>query len=72
MGIQKNGNVDVIIETLNFPTSGNVRLRVGPKYAAHSLVTATYQSGTFSGALWKATLTFNPGFSALQAIATVP
>lgn len=73
VGIQKNGNVDVIIETTNFPTSGNVRLRVGPKYAVPSLVTATVQSGgTFSAALWKATLTFNPGFSALQAIATVP
>ena len=33
---------------------------------------ATYLGGTFTQATWKATLTINPGFSALQAIATVP
>lgn len=73
VGIAKNGNVDVIIETKNFPTSGNVRLRVGPKYGNFSLVNATLISGgNFTAASWKATLTFNPGFSALQVIATVP
>jgi hypothetical protein len=72
VGIQKNSNVDVIIQTTNFSTAGNVRLRVGPKYGNFSLVTCTYVSGGFSSALWKATLTFNPGFSALQAIATTP
>ena len=72
MGIQKNGNVDVLIETTNFPISGNVKLRVGPKYANYSLVNATYLGGTFTQATWKTTLTFNPGFSALQVIATVP
>ena len=72
VGIQQNGNVDVIIQTTNFPTSGDVKLRVGPKYAAAVLVNATYLSGGFSSANWKATLTFNPGFSAMQAIATVP
>mgnify|MGYP006982879161 CR=1 FL=1 len=73
VGIAKNGNVDVIIETKNFPTSGNVRLRVGPKYGNFTLVNATVISGgTFTAANWRATLTFNPGFSALQVIATVP
>jgi hypothetical protein len=72
VGIQKNGNVIALIETTNFPTSGNVRLRVGPKYASFSLLTASFVSGSFSSATWQVTLTFNPGFSALQAIATVP
>ncbi len=72
VGVQNNGNVDVLIQTTNFPISGNVKLRVGPKYASSSLVNAVYVSGTFTTATWRATLTFNPGFSALQAIATVP
>jgi plastocyanin len=72
VGIQKNLNVDVFIQTTNFSTAGNVRLRVGPKYGNFSLVTCTYVSGTFASATWKATLAFNPGFSALQAIATTP
>lgn len=72
VGVQNNGNVNVIIQTTNFPTSGNVKLRVGPKYADAVFVNAIYSGGNFASANWVATLTFNPGFSALQAIATVP
>lgn len=72
VGVQNNGNVDVLIETTNFPISGNVKLRIAPKYSNFTTLNAVYVSGTFTQATWRATLTFNPGFSALQAIATVP
>jgi hypothetical protein len=72
VGIQSNNSVDVIIRTTNFPTSGNVALRVNPKYSGPFTINATYLNGDSSAATWKATLTFNPGFSTLQAIATTP
>jgi hypothetical protein len=73
VGIQKNGVVQVVLKTTNFPVSGNVQLRRVEKYGAASWVTAAVQSGgTFASADWVANVTFAPGFTTLQARATVP
>ena len=70
--IGTNGAVNILLQAQNFPPSGSVVLRVTPKYANYFNVTATYQSGTFSNSLWKATTTLPNGFCVLQAHATSP
>ena len=72
VNIGTNGVVDVILATSNFPPSGAVSLRVIPKYGAYYNVDASFVSGTFSNATWKATTTLPNGFCVLQAHATSP
>ena len=70
--IGTNGVVAIMLQTQNFPPTGVVAVRVTPKYATYFNAPATYQSGTFSNALWKATTTLPNGFCVLQAHATSP
>jgi hypothetical protein len=72
LNIQTNNPVDILLQTQNFPPNGAVSLRVVPKYANYFSVNATFQSGTFSNATWKATTTLPNGFCVLQAHATSP
>lgn len=72
VSIENNGPVQVALQTVDFPISGVVQVRVVHKYGAASWVDATYVSGDFSSAVWVANITFSPGFSAVQARATVP
>ena len=70
--LQNNGTVQVILETKNFPLEGVVQLRTVQKYGPAAWVTATNSAGTFAQATWIANVTFAPGFTTLQARATVP
>jgi hypothetical protein len=70
--IEKNGTVQVILETMNFPISGVVELRTVQKFGPAAWVTATFLEGAFAEARWVANVTFAPGFTTLQARATVP
>ena len=70
--LQNNGTVQVILETKNFPIQGVVQLRFERKYNGHGWVTAAYSAGDFAKSTWVANVTFAPGFTTLQARATVP
>lgn len=70
VSIGTNAPVVVRLETKNFPPSGQVKVRVTPKYADTFVVPATNISGDFVSALWEAKVTFPNGFCALQAHAT--
>lgn len=72
LGIQAKAAVDVMIETRNFPTTGEVLLRVGPKLkAALPEQKAEFVSGDKNLALWRVSTTIPPEFSVLQARAVV-
>jgi len=64
--------VDVIIETRNFPVSGKVMLRVGPKFGAATEVAAEHDSGNQSLSKWKVSRVLATGFTVLQVRAFVP
>lgn len=70
--IQQNGTVQVLLETKNFPPSGFVQLRTVQKYGPAAWVTAAHSEGDFAASTWIADVTFAPGFTTLQARATVP
>jgi len=70
--IEKNGVVQVLLQTKNFPNSGVVELRSVQKYGAAAWVTASHLDGNFAESRWVANITFAPGFTTLQARATVP
>lgn len=72
INIQTNGVVDIIVETKNFPPNGSISLRVNPKYGTFYDVNASYLSGTFVQATWKASTSLPQGFCVLQAHATSP
>ncbi len=72
VGVQNNGTVQVILETKNFPIQGVVQLRSVKKYGTAAWVTAAYSAGDFARSTWVANITFAPGFTTLQARATVP
>ena len=73
IAIQKNGAVQVLLETRNFPTSGIVQFKYNQKYGSSSgWITASFVGGGFSIATWSSSVTFTGGFTTLQARATVP
>jgi hypothetical protein len=72
VAVQKNGTVQVVLETKNFPIQGVVQLRTVQKYGPAAWVTAARGAGDFAKSTWVANVTFAPGFTTLQARATVP
>jgi hypothetical protein len=72
VAVQNNGTVQVILETKNFPIQGVVQLRTVQKYGPAAWVSAAYSAGDFARSTWIANVTFAPGFTTLQARATVP
>ena len=72
VAVQSNGTVQVILETKNFPIQGVVQLRTVQKYGPAAWVNAAYSAGDFAHSTWIANVTFAPGFTTLQARATVP
>jgi hypothetical protein len=49
-----------------------VQLRTVQKYGPAAWVNAAYSAGNFGRSTWIANVTFAPGFTTLQARATVP
>jgi hypothetical protein len=72
VAIQKNGSVDILIETRDFPVEGVVQLNVIPKFGNRTRLTATRISGDINVATWRVTTTLPQGFVTLQARATQP
>jgi hypothetical protein len=73
--IQTNAPTVVLIETKNFPIEGganSVKVRLMPKYDGSSTYAATRVSGSYTQALWSATIPFVPGYSTLQVRAVAP
>lgn len=72
LAVQVNGTTFVELETRNFPIEGSVQVRVGAKFGNAAWYNATFQSGGFTSAVWRASVPLAAGFSALQARATAP
>jgi hypothetical protein len=70
IGIQTNSPVTVVLQTVNFPTSGSVTVRVVPVYGPSSTLTATLASGNVNSATWQLTSQIPLGYCVLQAHAT--
>ncbi|HOC00124.1 MAG TPA: hypothetical protein PKM43_15445 [Verrucomicrobiota bacterium] len=69
---QTTNQVEVVIETLNFPIEGSVQLRVIPKYANAWWVGASRTEGDFTRALWVARTTVVQAYTTLQVRAAAP
>jgi hypothetical protein len=69
--IETGANVDVEIETEDFPTSGTVMLRVGPKFGPATQTQAELVSGDRNLARWRVSRVFANGFSVMQVRAFV-
>ena len=72
VAIQNSGQVNILIETKNFPIEGVVQLFIIPKFAGRSILTATRLSGDITSAIWRVQTTLPQGFVTLQARATQP
>jgi hypothetical protein len=77
IGIQSDDEVEILLETTNFPVAnGTVRVRVSQKVGGTQWINASLDPADPRGnsnarASWKAKTKFVPGFTTLQARATV-
>lgn len=72
VAIQNSNQVNILIETQNFPIEGVVQLFITPKFGARTTLNATRQSGDITSATWRVQTTLPQGFVTLQARATQP
>lgn len=72
VAIQDSNQVDILIETQNFPIEGVVQLFIKPKFGNSSKLTATRLNGDITSATWRVQTTLPQGFVTLQARATQP
>lgn len=72
VAIQDSNQVDILIETQNFPIEGVVQLNITPKFGNRTTLNATRQSGDITSAIWRVQTTLPQGFVTLQARATQP
>ena len=72
INISLSSSAEILLETKRFPTNGIVAVRISPKYSAGNVINASFISGDFSRATWRATATFLNGFAVLQAHAKAP
>jgi hypothetical protein len=72
VAIQNSNQVNVLIETQNFPIEGVVQLFIKPKFGGTSKLNATRLSGDITSATWRVQTTLPQGFVTLQARATQP
>lgn len=71
--VASTSSVEVVLQTLNFPTNGTVQVRLAPKLGVnYSWINATCLSGTVVSATWRANMIFTNGYSVLQARAYSP
>ena len=70
--IQNSNQVNILIETTNFPIEGAVQLNITPKFGDRSTLNATRLSGDITSAIWRVQTTLPQGFVTLQARATQP
>lgn len=72
IGIQNSGEVDILLEAVNFPIEGSVQVRVSPKFGQYAWKTATRTGGDFTASQWRVKTTLPTGFTTLQARAVSP
>ncbi len=72
VAIQNSNQVNILIETTNFPIEGAVQLNITPKFGDRSTLNATRLSGDITSAIWRVQTTLPQGFVTLQARATQP
>ncbi|MBE7498517.1 MAG: hypothetical protein HS117_26560 [Verrucomicrobiaceae bacterium] len=72
VAIQNSNQVNILIETTNFPIEGVVQLNITPKFGNRTTHTATRLSGDITSATWQVQTTLPQGFVTLQARATQP
>ena len=72
VAIQDSNQVDILIETQNFPIEGVVQLNITPKFGNRTTLNATRLSGDITSATWRVQTTLPQGFVTLQARATQP
>lgn len=72
VAIQNSNQVNILIETTNFPIEGVVQLFVSRKFGNRTTHTATRLSGDITSATWRVQTTLPQGFVTLQARATQP
>lgn len=74
VSINTTSEVDVIVETMNVPSSWEVKVRITPRYGNPIVQTATFVTFTDEAqtkATWKAKVTLPPGYCAIQARAAL-
>lgn len=69
---QTTNEVEVVVETLNFPVEGSVSLRVIPKYTNARWVSASLTEGSFARALWVARTKVGQAYTTFQVRAAAP
>lgn len=72
VAIQNSNQVNILIETTNFPIEGVVQLNITPKFGNRTTLNATRLSGDITSATWRVQTTLPQGFVTLQARATQP
>lgn len=72
VAIQNSNQVNILIETQNFPIEGVVQLNITPKFGNRTTLSATRLSGDITSATWRVQTTLPQGFVTLQARATQP
>ena len=72
VAIQNSNQVNILIETTNFPIEGAVQFNITPKFGDRTTLTATRLSGDITSAIWRVQTTLPQGFVTLQARATQP
>ncbi len=72
VAIQNSNQVNIQIQTNNFPIEGVVLLNVTPKFGIRTTLNATRISGDITQAIWRVQTTLPQGFVTLQARATQP
>jgi hypothetical protein len=75
VAIQNSNQVNILIETQNFPIEGVVQLYITPKFGtwdSRKVLNATRLNGDITSATWRVQTTLPQGFVTLQARATQP
>lgn len=72
VAIQNSNQVNILIQTQNFPIEGVVQLNITPKFGSRTTLNATRLSGDITSAIWRVQTILPQGFVTLQARATQP
>ena len=72
VAIQNSNQVNILIQTNNFPIEGVVQLNITPKFGGRTTLQAARISGDINSAIWRVQTTLPQGFVTLQARATQP
>jgi hypothetical protein len=72
VAIQNSNQVNILIQTENFPIEGVVQLNITPKFGNRTTLNAIRLTGDITSATWRVQTTLPQGFVTLQARATQP